>query len=118
MYINPITPIQPMTSNFVSAIQALQPVLGAEDKAAVQEVQKESAGLSFADMLKKLIDDSLAASVQSKADAFDLSWGLMDDSDLHNIEINAIKADLALRSMVSVRNKVMEAYTEIMRINV
>jgi len=116
MYINPITPI---SSKFVSAIEPLKSIRGDKINETQTQTQKENTGgLTFADMLKNIIDGVQTTSAQTKTDAFKLALGLADDSDLHNIEINAVKADLALRNMVSVRNKIMEAYTEIMRINV
>lgn len=117
MAINPITPIRPMTSSFVSAIEALKPV-STQNIQAEQEVQQESNGLSFAEMLKNLIDTVNVTSAQTAKDSANLALGLTNDSDLHNIMIDAQKADLAVKTMVSVRNKVMDAYSEIMRINV
>ena len=76
------------------------------------------ASLSFSDMLKGMIANINETDAQTKADSFNLAMGFTDIQDLHNIEINAIRADLALRTMTSVRNKVLEAYTEIMRITI
>ena len=49
-----------------------------------------------------------------QGDAVALATGKSDA--LHNITINAAKADLAITTVVSVRNKALEAYNEIMRI--
>ena len=78
----------------------------------------ESGNISFPQMLRKMINDTNETNARTKFDAVNLAFGLTGDADLHNIEINAVKADLALRTMVSVRNKVLDAYTEIMRMNV
>jgi flagellar hook-basal body complex protein FliE len=46
-------------------------------------------------------------------DAYKLSIGEMDD--MHTMIINAAKADVALQTMVQLRNKFLDAYSEIMR---
>jgi len=48
-------------------------------------------------------------------DTYNLATGKTDD--MHTIMINAAKADMALQTMVQLRNKIVEAYTEVMRIN-
>lgn len=80
-----------------------------------QNTETSVNGMSFADMLKKTMEDVNQTSLQTEADIISLVTGMASDN-LHNIEIEAVKADLALRSMVSVRNKVLDAYSEIMRI--
>ena len=113
---SPITPIRPMgTGNFISAIDALRPINWHDNNQS--QAAEVSGGLTFADMLKQLIDNANVTSAQSRTNANNLSWGL-EDTALHNIEIDALKADLAFRSLTSVRNKVLEAYQEVMRITV
>jgi len=85
-----------------------------------QKPAEEIAGtsqLSFADMLKKSMEDVSVTNAQTEIDIVSLVTGMASDN-LHNIEIEAVKADLALRTMVSVRNKILDAYTEVMRITV
>ena len=36
--------------------------------------------------------------------------------DLHTVIINSVKAELALQTLVQLRNKALESYNEIMRI--
>jgi len=104
------------TGSFVSAIEALKPIGRYDNNQARQEMQN-SGGVTFADMLKQLIDSTNAAGAQSRANANNLAWGF-ENTALHNIEIDALRADLALRTLTSVRNKVLEAYQEVMRITV
>ena len=73
---------------------------------------------SFSDILSGMINSVNETDAVTKNDAYNLAMGFTDLQDLHNIEINAIKADLALRTLTSVRNKVLEAYTEVMRITI
>jgi flagellar hook-basal body complex protein FliE len=114
--INPITPIRPMdVGNFITAIESVKPIGQYANR--VQEETQGAGGVTFADMLKQLIDNANVTSAQSRANANNLSWGVTDTA-LHNIEIDALRADLALRTLTSVRNKVLEAYQEVMRITV
>jgi len=106
MAITPITPIVPIERAI--RLDSVIPV-GPKEAAAKN---------TFADMLKGMINNVNETDAVTKADSFNLAMGYADLQDLHNIEINAIKADLALRTVTSVRNKVLEAYTEIMRITV
>jgi len=104
-----ITPITPIAS--IEKTIKLSPI-------AAEAPKTSGANNSFAGMLKEMLDAVNATDAITKADSFNLAMGFTDMQDLHNIEINAIKADLALRTVTSVRNKVLEAYTEIMRITV
>ena len=52
------------------------------------------------------------------ADKAAASWVAGDGGDLHNVLITMEKADMSFRTMVQVRNKLLEAYQEIMRIQV
>jgi flagellar hook-basal body complex protein FliE len=52
----------------------------------------------------------------AKMDAYKLSVGEMDD--MHTMMINAAKADIALQTMVQLRNKFLDAYSEIMRTSI
>ena len=118
--ISPITQLSPMNFGIVSAIEPLMPAAALrdmQDDNNNQQIQAAGGGVTFADMLKQLIDNVNVTSAQANLNAGELAWGLTDTA-LHNIEIDAMRADLALRTLTSVRNKVLEAYTEIMRITV
>jgi len=104
-----ITPITPITS--------IEKTLKLS-AAAPEAPRAAGTNYSFANMLKGMLDAVNETDAAAKTDSFNLAMGFTDLNDLHNIEINAIKADLALRMVTSVRNKVLEAYTEIMRITI
>jgi flagellar hook-basal body complex protein FliE len=105
MAITPITPIIP-----------LEPMIRPANISGSERSQ--TSGNTFADLLRSMVNNVNTTNAVTKNDAFNLSVGLTDMQDLHNIEINAIRADLALRTLTSVRNSVLEAYTEIMRITI
>ena len=108
----PITPISPISS--IEQIVKLNSIASDTPK----EPGANSSGVSFTDILRGMMANVNETDAATKTDAFNLAMGFTDMQDLHNIEINAIKADLALRTVTSVRNKVLEAYTEIMRITI
>jgi flagellar hook-basal body complex protein FliE len=114
MAITPITPITSMIPAIsVERVVRLNNIVNEEQQPV--EINKN---FSFADMLKAMIDTVNESDAETKTDVYNLSMGFTDMQDLHNIEINAIRADLALRTVTSVRNKVLEAYSEVMRITI
>ncbi|MFN8792190.1 MAG: flagellar hook-basal body complex protein FliE [Bdellovibrionales bacterium] len=73
-------------------------------------------GGSFADTLKKAIDEVNTLQQVANKKAEDLSVGKTDN--VAEVMIATEKADIALRVMVQVRNKIIDAYNEIMRMQV
>ncbi len=68
---------------------------------------------SFANTLKRFI-----ASVDGQvkqADNMMRDFAVGKRADLHNVMIETQKADLSLRLLLRIRNKLVEAYQEIMR---
>ena len=119
MPLTQITPITPIEQ--IGRINSLNSIIGKNSIASENTSNTETEGnysFSFSDMLKGMINSVNETDAAAKIDAYNLAMGYTDMQDLHNIEINAIKADLALRTLTSVRNKVLEAYTEIMRITI
>jgi flagellar hook-basal body complex protein FliE len=92
------------------------PLGGVEAPLATPAAPEGPAGSSFGDVLK----DSLAQvnSLQNQADAAikDLATG--GPTTLHDTMIALEKADLSFRLMMQVRNKIVEAYQEVVRMQV
>ncbi|WP_398289538.1 flagellar hook-basal body complex protein FliE [Sporosarcina sp. NCCP-2716] len=70
----------------------------------------------FGTYLKEAIQEVNTAQVQSDVMTDKLVRG--EDVDLHNVMIAAQKASVALSATMEVRNKVVEAYQEVMRMPV
>jgi flagellar hook-basal body complex protein FliE len=70
----------------------------------------------FRKIFDGLIRDVEETEAVAEQDAYLLSVGAMEDP--HTAMINAAKAELTLSTMVQIRNKVLDVYSEIMRINV
>jgi flagellar hook-basal body complex protein FliE len=70
----------------------------------------------FADLIKKSIESVNARQVESDKAAEGLASG--QNSNIHEVMIKMEEAEISLRLMVQMRNKVVDAYQEIMRMQV
>ncbi len=75
-----------------------------------------STGASFSEFLQKALTEVNSLQKQSEAANIKLTTG--EITDLHSVMIAGEKANLALQLTVQVRNKVIEAYQEVMRMQV
>lgn len=71
--------------------------------------------VSFSDYLKNAISDVNNLQTESAAASQKLATG---EVDIHTATIAAEKADLALQFTLAIRNKIFDAYSEIMRMQV
>lgn len=76
----------------------------------------KGADTGFANSLDKAINDVNALQVAADQKTEDLATG--KSTNLHETMIAVEKADIALRLMVQVRNKMIDAYQEIMKMQV
>lgn len=77
---------------------------------------KPEDGASFGDMLKNAISTVNELQLQSDHEIQKLMTG--ETQDLHTTMIAVQKADLSFQMMMQVRNKIVQAYQEIMRMQV
>lgn len=91
--------------------QANGPVKTDENKQASQTQSK-----SFGEMLSESIQE--ANQVQANADTQMAGFLSGESNGLHKTMLALEKADISMRLMVQVRNKAVEAYREIMRMQV
>lgn len=76
----------------------------------------EDQSVDFSEVLKQAIGEVNGLQQQSDQMKTQLLTGQVDD--IHQVMIAAEKADLAFQLTVQIRNKVIEAYQEIMRMQV
>ncbi|MGZ3689967.1 MAG: flagellar hook-basal body complex protein FliE [Pseudobdellovibrio sp.] len=76
----------------------------------------KTAGPSFADTLKEAVNNVNELHLDADRKAQELATGKTDD--VAGVMIATEKADIALRAMVQVRNKIIDAYQEIMKMQV
>jgi flagellar hook-basal body complex protein FliE len=87
----------------------LQPV----GTAAVKQPSVDKDGQSFKDVLQGLV--SQVDSLQRDADSSIRGLIAGQETDVHNVAIKMEEASVAFDLMMSVRNKLLEAYQEISR---
>lgn len=75
-----------------------------------------SSQQSFADTLKQAIGSVNELQTQANKSAQDLATGRTDN--VQEVMVAAEKADIALKLMVQVRNKIIDAYHEVMKMQV
>ena len=81
-----------------------------------QKSQSTKRGTGFADTLKHFaadVNDQL-----QKADGQMKEFAVGKKSDLQDVVVASEKADLSFKLLLQVRNKLLEAYQEIMRMQV
>ncbi len=71
---------------------------------------------SFADTLKEAVGQVNTLQQTANIKAQDLATGKTDN--IQDVMMSAEKADIALRLMVNVRNKIIDAYNEVMKMQV
>jgi flagellar hook-basal body complex protein FliE len=96
----------------INSIQAINNSIGLERKA--QSVS--SNGPSFESMLNKYINQADSAVKDSESMAISLAKG--DAVNLHDVTIAAQKASIAVSLTTTVRDKAVEAYQDIMRMQI
>ncbi len=97
-----------MPISAISGLTALQPVAGSARVAG--------ADGGFANVLADALERADAADDQTQTDTAALLTGNVDD--IAGTVIDLEKADVALRLTIQVRNKVLDAYNEVMRMQV
>ena len=74
----------------------------------------EVAGKSFSDMLSDSINEVNRLQTEASDSLEQLATG--ENQDIHNTVIELQKASISFKMMMEVRNKLVDAYKEVMRI--
>ncbi|NLW44617.1 MAG: flagellar hook-basal body complex protein FliE [Syntrophomonadaceae bacterium] len=82
-------------------------------RSGLQETEQQPE-ISFSSYLKEALNQVSYLENQARSAAIDIAVG--DASQIHQVMIAYEKASLALSLTIEVRNKIVEAYQEIMRI--
>ncbi len=91
---------------------------------ALQSIGQNNAGsgtststsTNFSEILNEAI--SSVTSTESTANNQSLSMLTGDNVNIHNVVLAAEKADIALQLTLQIRNKVLDAYNEMMRMQI
>jgi flagellar hook-basal body complex protein FliE len=82
----------------------------------INNIESKNEGISFIDFLNNAVSDVNKLQLESEQLNEALAMGKTDN--IHQVAIAAEKADIALQFTMQIRNKVLEAYQEIMRMSV
>ncbi|TZE83358.1 flagellar hook-basal body complex protein FliE [Calorimonas adulescens] len=94
----------------------VNPINSIDDMSTLLTQKNSVSDNSFADILKDAVKK--VNELQNKALDSDLRLSMGDAGQLHDVMIDSVKADLALELTIAIRNKALEAYQEIMRMQV
>ena len=94
-----------------SGLQGLNNIV---DKTTTTE--KKEAGAKFSDILKNALDDANKLKVDSDNLTEDYILGKNDN--LHEVMIASQKAEVSIMFVTEVRNRLMDAYQEFMRMQI
>jgi flagellar hook-basal body complex protein FliE len=105
-----------MTSPLLAAVPGLAtPNIGGEANVA-KEATKEAAGVPFADVLQGAVASANARSNAADAATQAFAAGAVDD--IHGTMIAVKQADIELKLVANVRNKLVEAFNDLWRMNI
>jgi len=79
--------------------------------------QESNKNTSFQDVFKKAVSEVNDLQIESDKKAIDFSLG-NPNVNIHDVMISMEKAHLALQLTIEIRNKLVETYQEIMRMQV
>ena len=104
---------------FIDPIQLMQFGEGFQttrvSSGTIKDVETLAGQTVFADVFRKAIDDVIATEDEYQKQKYLLATG--QTADPHAEPVAAAKAQLAVDLLVQLRNKALDAYSEIMRIN-
>lgn len=91
--------------------------LGSASKSVMQTEESQSTGKgSFSDLLKQYVQETNHATKEASAQAENLA--ITGEGNMSETLLAAKQADLSFQLMLSARNKLLDAYREVMRMQV
>ncbi|MDR0490934.1 MAG: flagellar hook-basal body complex protein FliE [Oscillospiraceae bacterium] len=101
--------VNPLSSSLIN-------LLDSDVARSVLSGADEPAAASFADILTESFMTASRTDTEDKASAIELLTGQADD--MSGLLLDAAKAEISLNLALQIRNKVIEAYNDIMRMQV
>lgn len=102
-----------MAELFITPMKVSQNIGGLES--GIQKGDGNHKGSMFGDVFNNAVNDVVTSEEELSNQQYLLATGQIDDA--HTVPIAAAKAQLSIDFLVQLRNKTLEAYNEIMRIN-
>ena len=107
--------INPLSANLIHLLSPNSAISGDTNRLPGIAANGESE-MNFANILNETLANASQADAADKASALQLLIGESDD--LAGLMLDAQKAELALNLALQIRNKVIDAYNEVMRMQV
>jgi flagellar hook-basal body complex protein FliE len=82
----------------------------------VNKTEKDEKTVSFPEVLKEMVKNT--NDLQSQASEIAEKFALGEVTEIHDVMISAEEAGIALELVMEIRNKLVEAYQEMMRMSV
>jgi len=98
----------------MNEINSIGPIRPGGPQGQKQPGKTENGGVSFGETLKGFMKD--VNSMQVKADESIEKMAAGEITDVHQVMSTVEEANVAFNMMMEIRNKVMDAYQEVMRI--
>jgi len=83
---------------------------------SIENNDQSTVTIPFSDYFKKALDNTNSLLIEADNLADDFAAGRTDN--LHQVMLAAEKADIALQFTLQIRNKILDAYNEIMRMQI
>jgi flagellar hook-basal body complex protein FliE len=100
----------------ISALSSIQNISAATSVNAASSATSPSSASAFSDLLNQALSSVTSTETAAQNEGLALLTG--NNQNIHNVVLSAEKAEIALRLTLQVRNKVLDAYNEIMRMQV
>jgi flagellar hook-basal body complex protein FliE len=97
----------------IPQLSPLSPVSGSSKPGQGSGAPGSEGGVAFGDLLKQALQEVNQASAQAEGEARNLMTG--ESADMHTAMLAVQKADLSFQMMMAVRSKLIDAYREVMR---
>jgi flagellar hook-basal body complex protein FliE len=97
----------------IPQLPSLNPLSGSSNPGQGSVSPGAEGGLAFGDLLKQALQEVNQASAQADTEARNLMTG--ESADMHTAMLAVQKADLSFQMMMAVRSKLIDAYREVMR---
>lgn len=96
-------------------IKPMNPISSLEQLNGLDKTSIQKTDSVFKDVFQKAIENVIETDKEVQKEQYLLATGQTDD--LHNLTIASTKAQLSIDLMIQLRNRAMESYNEMMRIN-
>jgi flagellar hook-basal body complex protein FliE len=97
----------------IPQLPSISPLSGPSKPGQGSGAAGAEGGVAFGDLLKQALQEVNQASAQAEDEARNLMTG--ESADMHTAMLAVQKADLSFQMMMAVRSKLIDAYREVMR---